>query len=299
MIKFQNFNKLLQNSLLFFTLIIMLIPVTSFSQANGEKIFLTVCRACHTIGQGRLVGPDLANIHNRLEEGWIIKWVKSSQKMVKSGDPAAVKIFNEYNKIPMPDNALTDAQIISVINYIKIKSPKEKNSKKEVKAPPLKLKNSLGFNLDEAGKDEYNIGLKYFSGEKRFTNGGPACISCHNVVHDHLIGGGKLSKDLTNVYSQLKAAGVDGIIKSPPFPIMRTAFKEKELTKDERYYLLAFLKQADYDSIYQHPVNYNDRFLYSGVAGVIVLFGFFGLVWFGRKKGTVKKDIFKRQLKSK
>ncbi len=293
---FKNIHKRFRTILPILLLFTFIINTNIFSQNTGEKIFLSVCRACHTIGQGRLVGPDLANIQNKLEEGWIIKFVKSSQTMVKSGDKEAVKIFNEFNKMIMPDQALSDAQIISVINYIKEKSPKGTDAKKAA-SPKFTLTNSLGFDLDKAGKDEYGIGLKYFTGEKRFMNSGPACISCHNVVNDKLIGGGKLSKDLTNAFSRLNAAGVDAILKSPPFPIMRTAFNEKELTEDERYYLLAFLKMADYDSIYQHPINYNNKFIYSSVVGIILLLGFFGVVWFGRKKGTVKKDIFKRQLK--
>jgi len=298
MIKYYKSKKRLQYSFLFFILISFLFPLTSYSQANGEKIFITTCRSCHTIGQGRLVGPDLANIQNRLETDWIIKFIKSSQSLVKSGDPEAVKIFNEYNKIIMPDQALSNDQILSVINYIKEKSPKE-TATKAAEPPPFKLENSLGFNLNEAGKDEANIGQKYFTGEKRFAKGGPSCVSCHNVVNDNIIGGGKLSKDLTKAFSRLNATGIDAIISNPPFPAMRTAFNDKKLTEDERYYLLAFLKAADKDAIYQHPVNYNDRFLYSGIAGVIILLGFFGLAWFGRKKGTVNKEIFKRQFKSK
>jgi len=304
MIILKNFYEQIQKTLLLILLIQLIFTYSSYSQNDGEKIFLSVCRACHTIGQGKLVGPDLKNIQNRLKKDWIIKWVKSSQKMVKSGDPAAVKIFNEYNKIPMPDNALTDAQIIDVLNYIKEKSPKETNTREEKKiveskTRPFEIKNNLGFNLEDAGKDEFELGLQYFTGETRFKNGGTACLSCHNVVNDNLIGGGLLGKDLTNAFSRLNASGINAIISNPPFPIMKTAFANRKLTKDERYYLLAFLKQTDYDSVYQSQVNYSKYFIYTGIIGVVFLFGIFGLVWFKRKKVSVKQDIFERQLKSK
>jgi len=298
MINYQNFNKLLQHPIAFFILFIALIPTSVLPQTNGEKIFMSVCRACHTIGQGRLVGPDLANIQNRLKEDWIVKFVKSSQTVVKSGDPIAVKIFNEYNKIIMPDQSFTDAQIIEVINYIKEKSPKESDTKKS-NAPAFKIKNSLGFNFDEAGRDEFKIGGQYFTGEKRFENKGPACISCHNVVNNNLISGGLLAKDLTSAFSRLNAGGIDAIISNPPFPIMKTAFENKQLTQDEKYYLLAFLKHVDFTSKYQKPENHNERFIYAGLVGVFSLFFVFGVIWFNRKKGSVKQDIFKRQLKSK
>ena len=298
MINYQIIKKLLQHPIAFFILFITLIPSSVLPQAKGEKIFLSVCRACHTIGQGRLVGPDLANIQNRLKEDWIVKFVKSSQTVVKSGDPIAVKIFNEYNKIIMPDQSFTDAQIIDVINYIKEKSPKESDAKKG-NAPAFKIKNSLGFNLDEAGKDEFKIGWEYFTGEKRFKNSGPACFSCHNVAKDNLISGGLLAKDLTSAFSRLNAGGIDAIISSPPFPIMKTAFENKQLTKDEKYYLLAFLKHIDFISKSQKSENHNERFIYAGIFGVFSLFIVFGVIWFNRKKGSVKQEIFKRQLKSK
>ncbi len=87
----------------------------------------SVCGACHTIGKGRLVGPDLKGVNDKYEEAWLISFIRSSQTMVKSGDKDAVKIFDEY-KIPMPDNAnLTDDQIKGILSYIKnYKEPEAK-----------------------------------------------------------------------------------------------------------------------------------------------------------------------------
>ncbi len=297
MANLKKFNKSLQYILAFFIFIQLITPTSTFSQANGEKIFMSVCRACHTIGEGKLVGPDLANVQNRFKQDWLIKWIKSSQTLVKSGDSEAVKIFNTY-KIPMPDNALTDAQIIEVLNYIKAKSPVIAGTEK-VKPTEFKIKNELGFNFDEAGKEEFEIGLQYFTGKKKFENSGTPCIACHNVVKDNLISGGLLAKDLTSAFSRLSASGVNSIISSPPFPIMKTAFNDKPLTKNEKYYLLAFLKHSDFVAKSLQPENHNVRFLSTGIVGVIFLFGIFGLVWFTRKKDCVKKEIFKRQLNSK
>ncbi len=274
---------------------IFIIPI--YSQSTAETNFNTICRACHTIGQGRLVGPDLANLSRRRSVDWIIKFVKSSQSVIKNNDSVAVKLFNEYNKIVMPDQSLTDTQIIELINYIKEKSPVEEKSAENI-TTGFSLTNSMGMTLQDAGKEEVEIGLKYFSGKKKFENNGPSCISCHNVVNDNLIGGGELSKDLTTAYSRLNAAGVDAIISNPPFPVMNIAFKDKPLTADEKYYLIAFLKKADYDSVYQHKTDYKSDFLFSGIFGAAVLSLAFGLIWFRRKKHTVKKEIFNRQIKS-
>ncbi len=268
-----------------------------FSQSSGEKIFKSVCRACHTIGQGRLVGPDLSNVQNRLKDDWLIKFVKSSQSMVKSGDAEAVKVFNDYNKIVMPDQPFSDAEITSILKYISSKSPKT-NSTAKTKSQKFTRKNTLGFYLNEAGKDEYLTGEQYFNGKKRFEKNGPACTSCHNVGQNSFLSGGILAKDLTKAFTRLNAAGVDAIISSPPFPAMKTAFENKQLTNDEKYYLLAYLKYVDFQGVNQPAAFVSKPIVYTGIIGVVLLFGFFEVVWFGRKKDTVKKDIFKRQLKS-
>ncbi len=87
-------------------------------QAQDAPPEWSVCSACHTIGKGRLVGPDLKGVTDKYSEEWLINFIRASQKMVKAGDKDAVKIFDEY-KIPMPDNNLTDDQIKGLLAYIK------------------------------------------------------------------------------------------------------------------------------------------------------------------------------------
>jgi hypothetical protein len=86
---------------------------------NQPPAEFTVCSACHTIGKGKLIGPDLKGVNDRHDEAWLLSFIKSSQTMVKNGDPVAVKLFEENNKIPMPDNNLTDDQIRGILSYIK------------------------------------------------------------------------------------------------------------------------------------------------------------------------------------
>lgn len=77
-----------------------------------------VCAACHTIGKGKLIGPDLKGVTERHDKDWLYSFIRSSQTMIKNGDPVAVKLFEEYNKIPMPDNNFTDEQIEGLLTYI-------------------------------------------------------------------------------------------------------------------------------------------------------------------------------------
>jgi mono/diheme cytochrome c family protein len=101
--------------------------------ANGKSLFNANCAACHKLNKP-MTGPALANVEQRLydEEGldreWINKWIRNSSSLIKSGDPYAVKIFNEWNKVAM--NAfpqLSDQDISDILAYTAAPPP----------APPL------------------------------------------------------------------------------------------------------------------------------------------------------------------
>lgn len=109
--------------------------VNAQNAATGEKTFKASCSACHSIGKGKIVGPDLKDVSTRRKEPWLIKFIRSSQTVVKSGDPVAVKLFNDHNKIPMPDQNLTDAQIKDVLAYIKSKSAPATATAAAIKPP--------------------------------------------------------------------------------------------------------------------------------------------------------------------
>ena len=87
------------------SLCILGIFLFSIANANeGEQLYKATCAACHTIGKGRLVGPDLQNIKEKRSQEWLLSFIKSSASMVNSGDADAKAIFEEYNKLLMPDN---------------------------------------------------------------------------------------------------------------------------------------------------------------------------------------------------
>ena len=86
---------------------------------EGKTIFTSRCASCHNVNK-ILTGPALAGVHDRRSMDWIISFVKSSQTMVKSGDKDAVALFEQFNKIPMPDHSdLSDENIKSIVEFIK------------------------------------------------------------------------------------------------------------------------------------------------------------------------------------
>ncbi len=115
---------------------VLFLAIGSMSMANaqdGEALFKANCAACHSIGKGKLVGPDLKGVIDRHPEVWLQKWIRSSQSLVKAGDPDAVKLFNDNMQIVMPDQIISDDEINAIIAYFKTHPDGEK---KQVAALP-------------------------------------------------------------------------------------------------------------------------------------------------------------------
>ena len=272
----------------------LLFCFNGFSQNDGEALFKANCAACHKI-KGRLVGPGLANIHKKRSEDWIISFVQSSQSLIKSGDADAIAIYEEYSKIQMPDQNLSNDQVQSIIAYISENSPQEKATDAGSQED---LTETTSEPVREPTEDDILKGENLFVGNMNLANGGPTCNSCHNITYDNVMTGGTLAKDLTEVHARMGNAGVKAILSSPPFPAMKQAYIGSPLTEDEIFQLTAFLNKVNEDKIYQHPRDFGQRMLLSGIIGALILMGIFPALWFRRKSNSVNKRIYDRQAKS-
>lgn len=83
----------------------------------GQAIFERTCFACHTIGEGIRVGPDLANVTDRREREWLFRWIKDPLGMAQT-DSIGMALFAEFNNVPMAPNFLSDEEIDQVLAYI-------------------------------------------------------------------------------------------------------------------------------------------------------------------------------------
>ena len=73
---------------------------------QGEQVFTQrACNACHTVGGGRLVGPDLNGVTDRREYGWILAMIMNPDSMIRA-DSIAKGLFAEY-MTPMANQNLT------------------------------------------------------------------------------------------------------------------------------------------------------------------------------------------------
>jgi nitrite reductase (NO-forming) len=90
-------------------------PKDSFA-AMGKMAFETKCFACHSIGQGNKLGPDLAGVTHRRTDRWLTQWMTAPEKMLIS-DPVAKAMLKEYNNIAMPNQGLSANEIAQYLAY--------------------------------------------------------------------------------------------------------------------------------------------------------------------------------------
>ena len=257
------------------------------SNANeGQDIFKGTCAACHTIGKGRLVGPDLKNISEKRSPDWLIAFIQSSQTIIKSGDADAVAIYKEYSNLLMPDNAISNGQTNAVINYITEASTGNVGGDSQEAAADF---------LENATQEDIDEGVLLFSGKKSLTNGGASCISCHSVKDDRIFSSGTLAKELTETYGAMGSAGVSAIIRSSPFPAMGETYKNNPLTEEEVFALTAYLKSVDDNRFYQIPVDFGFTFAFLGIVVFILILLSTIVLYFNRKTKSVYHEIHSRQ----
>jgi mono/diheme cytochrome c family protein len=70
-----------------------------FSPAASAQVpvpyFRENCTACHTIGGGRLTGPDLKGVTTRKDRPWLVKFIQNPQAVIDAGDPYARQLLDE------------------------------------------------------------------------------------------------------------------------------------------------------------------------------------------------------------
>lgn len=139
--------------------------------------------------------------------------------------------------------------------------------------------------------EQVKTGMALFDGSIRFKNGGPSCMTCHNITNDKLIPGGLFAKDLTETNGATAVAFASTLPNAP----MSKAYSKKPINQKELDALSAFFDYTFATKDAQTEQSGFGYFIYGGVIGLIVLFLLAHLIWMGRKRGMVKDDIFKRQ----
>ncbi|HEV7520967.1 MAG TPA: SCO family protein [Candidatus Angelobacter sp.] len=89
---------------------------------NGRYIFTTHCAACHTIGHGEKIGPDLLGVTNVRDHSWLERFISTPDRVIAEKDPIAVALYKKYNGVNMPNLRLTDVELHNLIDFLERQS---------------------------------------------------------------------------------------------------------------------------------------------------------------------------------
>jgi mono/diheme cytochrome c family protein len=216
----------------------VLVVASSAASARAQSpadFFRQTCASCHTIGGGRLTGPDLKNVVERRDLAWLERFLPDPKAMIDSGDPTAVALANDAHGVLMPTlPALTPARVREMIDFLAAESklPRSAFAASPVSDRPLTA-------------EDVARGRALFTGDTRLERGGPACISCHSVGRTGALGGGRLGPDLTRAIERLQGRkGLTAWLIAPATSTMQAVFQPTPLQPDEVLGLVAFFDQA-------------------------------------------------------
>jgi len=250
-------------------------PVADFKQN---------CTSCHTIGGGRLTGPDLKNVTQKKERDWLVRFMADPRAMIDSGDPYVLELYAQARNAVMPTlPGMTRGRAEALLTMIEEESKLEKSQ-------------FFGVHISERPFTENDVeqGSLLFKGSRPLKNGGPACISCHTVQGLGALGGGTLAPDLTTVFERYEGRkALSTWLSSPATPTMQSVFRNAPLDANEILPLVAFFQQT----LQRNPEDTAPsrlNFVLLGLGGTMVVLGFFDVLWKGRFR-SVRRSLVHHQ----
>jgi len=268
-----------------FTLIGIIFISNSFMQDAPEEYFEKNCFSCHTIGGGRLTGPDLKDVDKRKDAVWLEKFILNPQTVINNGDTYASKLLKDARGVVMPKVSNLNASMTrALLKFIKEESGKEKSR-------------FAGSTLADRPltEEDLQIGAALFMGTTRLKNRGPSCISCHEIAGEGFLGGGLLGPDLTEAYGRLGGkTAIAAWLSNPSSETMSPIYKKHPIDEDEVLPLVAFLKnKAEGKEIVSDAHDFN--FMIFGFIGLAICLVLFDLAW-GNRLRAVRKPMVKGEL---
>ena len=246
------------------------------ANAAGEQIFQEKCTACHTIGKGPLVGPDLKGVIAKRPRAWLEQWIAAPDAMLAKKDPIATELLRQWRDVPMPNQGLSTSDVTAVLAYLE--------TAEAAAQPP-----TAGQAASAPVQGNPEIGKALFTGVTRFQNGGPPCMGCHSAGGIGALGGGQLGPDLTGSVAKFGgAAGLNAFVAGTPTPIMKAIWSRQPLTTEESASVVAFLGQA---GVSQRPAEAIWQLGGLAALGLVVLLAVAGWRWRNRLRNGVWRPM--------
>jgi protein SCO1/2 len=95
---------------------------TQLNLDKGAYLFATRCAACHTIGNGDKIGPDLLGVTSSRDPNWLRRTITEPDQLIAEKDPIATALFKQYKEVQMPRLNLAEADVNVLIDFMRRES---------------------------------------------------------------------------------------------------------------------------------------------------------------------------------
>jgi mono/diheme cytochrome c family protein len=198
---------------------------------DPKKVFNQRCTACHTFGKGVKVGPDLKGVTIRRPRPWLLKFIRSSQRVIASGDPVATELYRTFKRQRMPDwTDLSPQDVSAILDWLAADGPEQK--------PADERDAALASAADLAR------GRALFEGRTPLASGGVACGACHTMSDQGRRTGGTLGPELTNTYLEYRDRALTLFLKHPCTPRQPELGSGRYLEPEEAFALKTYLREV-------------------------------------------------------
>jgi protein SCO1/2 len=85
---------------------------------NGKYLYTSLCSNCHSIGEGKKIGPDLSAALDVRDRQWLTMYVAAPDVLRQKNDRVAVALMKQYAEVRMPNLGLNVDEVNSIFNYI-------------------------------------------------------------------------------------------------------------------------------------------------------------------------------------
>ncbi|MCC6699764.1 MAG: cytochrome c [Candidatus Hydrogenedentes bacterium] len=260
----------------FFVLAGVLRCEASFAQETAA-FFKSSCASCHTIGGGRLTGPDLKGVTERRDREWLRSYILNPQAKINSGDAYALQLLEEARGVVMPQvPGLTPEKVDFLLDLIEAESALEESQFKGIQV-----------SMEPFTPADVAQGMAIFKGRQSLSNGGPACMACHSVPGIGGLGGGNVGPDLTRVFERLQGrVSLSAWLQSPATPTMQSVLRDNPLRPDEIHVLVALFEDTAKNGTPVQVTVAQLSFLLLGLGGAVLLLVAFDFIWKGRLRAV-------------